>query len=105
MVQEQLAVSLFLYEILIRNSKAFHAFHLKPCHFLCISAWVTHSEPHASEAPVGSAGRHDYVDGAEGMVATETAAFQSLVASRLSASSHRGSKARQHLRLKLVDFG
>ena len=56
-----------------------------------------------SEAPVGSAGRHDCFDGAEGMAATAKAAFQGLVASRLSASSHRGAKARQHL--KLVEIG
>ena len=46
---------------------------------------------------MGSAGRHDRFDGAEGMAETATAAFQSLVASRLSASSHRGSKARHRM--------
>jgi len=53
---------------------------------------------------VGSAGRHDRFDGAEGMAATATAAFQSLVASRLSASSHRGSKARHRL-FFLIEIG
>ena len=54
---------------------------------------------------MGSAGRHDRFDGAEGMAATAAAAFQSLVASRLSASSHRGSKARHRLFFFLIEIG